>query len=76
MYRTFLYHESYPKGKIFDDQEEYDKAKKEGAVSAPWLIGEGATLRTSNPEKFEEDKKEPPKKRPGRPRKAKKWQEQ
>jgi hypothetical protein len=40
MYRTFLYHRSCPSGKIFDDQDEYDQAKKEGWVSAPWLINQ------------------------------------
>lgn len=35
--RAWLYHWEEPKGKIFTDQGEYDRALADGWVEAPWL---------------------------------------
>lgn len=38
--RTWLYSKDAPKGKIFDDEDEFKKALKDGWVEAPWLVGQ------------------------------------
>jgi hypothetical protein len=39
--RTCLYHRDFPKGKIFTDEDELNKAvAKGGWKEAPWLVGE------------------------------------
>lgn len=49
--RTFLYHRDYPKGIIFENEDEYKAALASGAVEAPWLV---------NGEKEPEKEKEEP----------------
>ena len=36
--RVFLYHSTYPDGKIFTDRLEYMKALRDHWVEAPWLV--------------------------------------
>ena len=38
--RTFLYHSTAPEGFIFDNEDKYLKALRDGWVEAPWLVGE------------------------------------
>ena len=38
--KTRLYHHTSPKGEIFTDQDEHDKALKKGWHPAPWLAVE------------------------------------
>ena len=39
--RTFLYHQDYPAGRIFTDEDEFKDAMKTGQwVEAPWLVKE------------------------------------
>jgi hypothetical protein len=40
MPRTFLFHQTCPKGKIFTDRDDYDQAVKDGWVEAPQDIGQ------------------------------------
>jgi len=71
MDRTFLYHKSYPEGKVFDDQEKYDNAINGGWVEAPWLVGVEKKKPIEVQEVFKEkiDRDKYPKKRkPGRPK--------
>ena len=37
--RTFLYHSTAPEGVIFDKEDEFLGALRDGWVEAPWLIG-------------------------------------
>jgi len=54
MPRTRLYHESAPKGNIFNEPDEIQKALDEGWVEAPWLIG-GKGVATSEAIEFSEE---------------------
>ena len=73
--RTFLYHSTAPKGIIFDKEDEYLTALKDGWVEAPWLVGEppqprkepvkmasvGEILKWDGLPTFEDRSKVPPK---------------
>ena len=41
--RSFLYHQTFPKGKIFENEGDFNEALQDGWVEAPWLVD-------SNPE--------------------------
>jgi hypothetical protein len=43
--RAFLYHHTKPDGKIFTDEDEYNKALREGWVEAPWLVTAAAPVQ-------------------------------
>jgi hypothetical protein len=36
--RTFLYHKTYPQGRIFSQEDEYLTCLRDGWVEAPWLV--------------------------------------
>ncbi len=53
MDRTFLYHETMPGGRIFDDEEEFNEAIKKGWVESPADIGKKPAER-KKPQKSKE----------------------